>query len=474
MVWERYPLYVLIGTLAARAIAHNNNTDACPETIEEIDAAYDLVCTEPPVLMAIDVIMAVVLIFLSGLFSGLNLGLMSFTDEDLRVVIEGSSDAKEIANAQKIRPLRKNGNLLLCTLLLGNTLVNAYLAILLDAISTTIFGPGIIGVVATTFFIVVFGEIIPQSVCSRHGLLVGAMAVPIVWMFVIICAPVAFPIAKLLDYVLGREISAPLNREMLLSLININLENAAADAEKAEGKGENGLTKEDGKLLRGALTFKDRCVGDIMTKVETCYFLAEDTVLDHETIKAILSHGHTRVPIVKAGMLNAKAKDVVAVMFCKDLLGIGFERKTKLSDVLESFDAYKRVARVPRSMKLNQAMEFCKQCRQHLLVVVDDPAKPAPPPLPPAPVVGLATMEDFIEELIQDEIVDETDAWFYDRSAEEASAPETSVGGEKSGSPKRSVTNTKKTVVKSSHFDATAHLRKLANDVPTAEVKLNA
>ena len=56
-------------------------------------------------------------------------------------IIEGADDPKEVKWAETIRPLRKRGNLLLCTLLLGNTLVNAYLAILLDAISTTMWTP---------------------------------------------------------------------------------------------------------------------------------------------------------------------------------------------------------------------------------------------------------------------------------------------------------------------------------------------
>ena len=37
----------------------------------------------------------VVLVILSGLFSGLNLGLMSFTDDDLGIIIDGSSDERE-------------------------------------------------------------------------------------------------------------------------------------------------------------------------------------------------------------------------------------------------------------------------------------------------------------------------------------------------------------------------------------------
>ena len=65
------------------------------------------------------------LIVMSGFFSGLNLGLMSLAPDELKVVMEGSADEQAKKDAAKIYPLRKRGNLLLCTLLLGNTLVNA-------------------------------------------------------------------------------------------------------------------------------------------------------------------------------------------------------------------------------------------------------------------------------------------------------------------------------------------------------------
>ena len=87
------------------------------------------------------------LIVMSGFFSGLNLGLMSLAPDELKVVMEGSDNDQAKKDAAKIYPLRKRGNLLLCTLLLGNTLVNALIAILLaDATDGLIWknptGPG--------------------------------------------------------------------------------------------------------------------------------------------------------------------------------------------------------------------------------------------------------------------------------------------------------------------------------------------
>ena len=128
---------------------------------------------------------AIVLVAFSGLFSGLNLGLMSFSAEDLNIIIKGSGDPDERVWAQKILPLRDRGNLLLCTLLLGNTLVNAVIAIFLSELTS-----GLVGTLVTTALILIFGEILPQSVCSRHALAIGACTLPIVQVFIVLCYPV--------------------------------------------------------------------------------------------------------------------------------------------------------------------------------------------------------------------------------------------------------------------------------------------
>lgn len=131
----------------------------------------------------LSIILIVILISMSALFSGLTLGLMGLDRTGLEIVME-SDDAINAKYAKRIYPLRKNGNLLLCTLLLGNTSVNALLSILMAVrvyrmsfvqrwligfsmfakLSFVLLIPqeftgGTVGFVASTLLILIFGEI---------------------------------------------------------------------------------------------------------------------------------------------------------------------------------------------------------------------------------------------------------------------------------------------------------------------------
>ena len=144
------------------------------------------------------IVCLIFLLALSGLFSGLNLGLMSLTPHDL-VVIQEAGTPDDRKYAKKIYPVRKRGNFLLCTILLGNVLVNSTTTILLDSL---ISGP--MAVAGATLAIVIFGEIIPQAICSRHGLKVGSRTIGLTRLFMVATSPLAYPLSKLLDIILGK------------------------------------------------------------------------------------------------------------------------------------------------------------------------------------------------------------------------------------------------------------------------------
>ena len=97
---------------------------------------------------------------MSGMFSGLNLGLLGLDVKNLELLARGpfndEEEAKTAEYAKKRLPIRRRGNLLLCTILLGNVTVNSALSILMGDLTS-----GIYGLLISTAIITIFGEIIP-------------------------------------------------------------------------------------------------------------------------------------------------------------------------------------------------------------------------------------------------------------------------------------------------------------------------
>lgn len=94
-------------------------------------------------------------------------------DKTYLQVLAISSEGEKQRNAQKVLKLLQRGrHWVLVTLLLGNVITNETLPIILDK---DIRG-GWPAVVMSTVLIVIFGEIIPQSVCAKYGLKIGAQS----------------------------------------------------------------------------------------------------------------------------------------------------------------------------------------------------------------------------------------------------------------------------------------------------------
>lgn len=153
----------------------------------------------------------------SALFSGLNLGLMSLDRTELKILCN-TGTPREQKYARAIQPVRNHGNYLLCSILLGNVFVNSIFTILLDGLTS-----GLVAVIFSTIAIVLFGEISPQAVCSRHGLAVGAKTIYITKFVMILTFPLSYPVSKVLDWMLGEEIGSVYTRERLKELVKVRL-----------------------------------------------------------------------------------------------------------------------------------------------------------------------------------------------------------------------------------------------------------
>ncbi|XP_047250030.1 DUF21 domain-containing protein At1g47330-like [Capsicum annuum] len=91
----------------------------------------------------------------------------------------------------KILPVVKNQHLLLCTLLIGNSLAMESLPIFLDKLV-----PSWATILVSVTLILMFGEIIPQAICTCYGLTVGATVAPLVQLLLRLFFPIAYPISK--------------------------------------------------------------------------------------------------------------------------------------------------------------------------------------------------------------------------------------------------------------------------------------
>jgi len=329
------------------------------------------------------IIISLFLLVLSGLFSGLNLGLMSLDLTSLRILIEtGSPQEKRFAKS--IEPVRKQGNFLLCTLLLGNVLVNNSLTILLDGL----FG-GVMAIVGATAGIVVMGEIIPQAICQRFGLVVGARTLFITKIFMVLTGPLSWPISKLLDLILGEELGIFYRREQLKELLMLT-------------EGQHGIHKDEVLMITGVLSINEKSVRSIMTDINSVYMLNIDIKLDFEVMQEIMSKGFSRIPVYEGD-----ENHIVGLLFVKDLAFVDPDDKLPLESVIKFYNH--TAHKVLGDMKVLRLMQDFMTERYHMAIVADVQEKEG---LDPVYVpIGVVTLEDIIEEIIQQEIVDETDTY---------------------------------------------------------------
>ncbi|OQS01080.1 hypothetical protein ACHHYP_01848, partial [Achlya hypogyna] len=135
--------------------------------------------------------------------------------------------------------------------------------------------------------------------------------------------------------------------------------------------------------------------------IENAYTLPVTTVLDLHTIQTIYHTGYSRIPV-----WDKDINDIVGIIFVKDLIFADPDEKTTLLNFVHVFG--RGVHRVWPDSTLGEVMQAFKAGRTHLALVHD--VNNRGPGDPFYETKGIVTLEDIVEEILQDKIYDESDA----------------------------------------------------------------
>jgi CBS domain containing-hemolysin-like protein len=240
----------------------------------------------------------------------------------------------------------------------------------------------VIGLAVVVFFHMVIGEMVPKYVAiANPERTLMALAIPNR-----IYVALFRPLIRVLGW-LGNAGTRLLGVEPRSDLATVHT--AEDIASMLAASREEGLIEEMAHdLLSGALDFGERPVREVMVPRDSITWVSRDaTVAEAEQL--IVSSGHSRLLVCGSNL-----DEVVGFVHAKDLLTVpatARDRPLPLARI-------RRVLILPDDRPLDEVLVGMRRSRTHVAVVVDDERH----------VIGLATLEDVLEDLVGD-IRDESD-----------------------------------------------------------------
>ncbi len=309
-----------------------------------------------------------VLVGMSSICSGLNISLMSLNPKDLE-------RKAKLGNAQaaKVLPLRKNSHLSLASILLTNVAVISATSLVIDEK----FG-GLIAGIASTLLIVIFGEVVPQALFARYALKVTALFSWMLKAMILLTYPVSKPLQLVLDALFGHNDEQLHNRSELGMIIGDHAKNKSSELDAGEVK-----------IMQAALSLSEKRVKEIMTPIKHVYWLAEDTVIDGPRLDEIKEQRWSRIPI-----FDAQLTKCYGILLMKDLVDIDFDNHPQKVTELPLYSTNL----VGSMTALDTMFRRFVTVHTHLVPVEKDDH-----------IVGIITIEDLVEEILDHEIEDESD-----------------------------------------------------------------
>ena len=328
----------------------------------------------PTISAIIAIVLAGLLLLVSGFASASEIAFFSLSPSDLNAV-----DEKKHPSDEKIRKLLDDTERLLATILITNNFVNVTIIMLCNFFFMSVFefhspiAEFLILTVILTFLLLLFGEIMPKIYSAQKTLAFCRFSAPGIWMFRSLFYPVASMLVRSTSF---------LNKHFARKNHNISvdeLSHALELTDKAELKEEN-------NILEGIIRFGGETAKEVMTSRLDVVDLDIRTPFK-DVLQCIIENAYSRIPIYSENRDNIKG-----ILYIKDLLPY-------LNKVDFRWQSLIRPAYfVPETKMIDDLLRDFQANKIHIAIVVDEFGGTS----------GIVTMEDIIEEIVG-EIHDEYD-----------------------------------------------------------------
>lgn len=157
---------------------------------------------------------------------------------------------------------------------------------------------------------------------------------------------------------------------------------------------------ETGQISTGAITYTDKKASTVMSPYSTSYIISAGDTLNFRKITEIFKSGFSRIPVYEKDR-----HDIVGILLVKDLIFVDPDDETPVRNFIQIFG--RNFHLIWPDDKLGDVLRTFKKGKSHIAIVRDVNNDGDGDPF--YEMKGIVTLEDILEEILQDEIVDETD-----------------------------------------------------------------
>jgi hypothetical protein len=323
------------------------------------------------------IIIILVLLLLTAITAGAETAYFSLTAKDINYL-----KTKEEPSAKQVMSLLDQPKMLLATILVANNFINIAIVISTNLLvsqmlpeQTNIMVSFLVQVVAVTFLLVLFGEVLPKVYATQNNMRMALFAAPVLKIMSKIFKPVSRVLVSSTKYIeerLGTKTGNNISNEDFEHAIELTVGHSA--------------TREEVNIFKGIVKFGNITARQIMrTRLDVSGIAYDKTFT--EVQKIAVEVGYSRMPVYKESL------DTIAGMIhTKDFL------PHTDNPELDWHTLIRPAYFVHEGKLIEDLLKEFQQKRIHLAIVVDEFGGTS----------GIVTLEDIMEEIIGD-IKDEFD-----------------------------------------------------------------